>query len=110
MSAHVRYSLKAEFHFSSRPKEVTSAAICMMWMTWGLRFAIVTDEGAGQVICPTTGKSALTATCLPAVCQALRAKIFCFSEYSEYPISLLVPSHQRGVAQRHQRGAGCGGR
>src|SRR5580704_9333155 len=53
----------------------------------------------------------LTATCLPAACQVPLAKIFCFSEYSEYPIFPLVPPHQKGrIMIVAKRGAGCGGR
>src|SRR6202035_4761888 len=44
-------------------------------------------------------------------CQSLRAKIFCFTEYSDYPILLPVPSHYEGrFAVVTKRGAGCGGR
>ena len=38
--------------------------------------------------------------------QVPGAKIFLFSRSRDAAIFLAIPSHQRGVAQRHQRGAG----
>src|ERR1700684_805108 len=43
-------------------------------------------------------------------CPAPSEKIFCFSEAQITAIFAAVLSHQRGVGQRHYRGAGCGGR
>ena|SRR5665213_1448792 len=58
-----------------------------------------------------TGKS-LVRLGPPASCsQAPFKKIFCFTEYSDYPISPPVLSHNEGrFAVVTERGAGCGGR
>ena len=43
-------------------------------------------------------------------CQAPFAKIFLFSPTQISSLIRAVPSHKRGVRDRHERGAGCGGR
>src|SRR5713101_3854135 len=46
----------------------------------------------------------------PKSCQAPKSKIFLFSPDPNQFTDSCRPVPQRGVAQRHQRGAGCGGR
>ena len=43
-------------------------------------------------------------------CPAPSEKIFWFSETANQFYISAIPPHTEGVAQRHERGAGCGGR